>query len=103
MILFIIMCTILTAMALVLIRAVQGCSAYDRILALNQFGTNTVLAIGVLVFIVEDPMYLDIALLYALINFATTIAFLRYYEYGSFAKEGREATQEHRKSDGLGS
>lgn len=93
--LFITVSMILIAMTLVLFRAIRGSTAYDRILALNQFGTNTVLAIGVLVFIVNDPMYLDIALLYALINFAATIAFLRYYEYGSFAKE---ASQRHGKS-----
>lgn len=78
---------VLIAMALILIRALRGPTAYDRILAVNQFGTVTVLAITLMSFIVDNMMYLDIALVYALINFTATIAYLRYYEYNSFSEE----------------
>ena len=73
---------VLMAMALVLARALLGPTIYDRILALNSFGTKTVLIIAVYGFLSGRPDFLDIAIVYALINFAGTIAVLKYFEYG---------------------
>ncbi|MFT4714963.1 MAG: multicomponent Na+:H+ antiporter subunit F [Paracoccaceae bacterium] len=71
------------AMAIVLIRLFAGPSLYDRVLAVNLFGTHTVLFIGVLGFLTGRPDFLDIALLYALINFVGTIAILKFFRYRS--------------------
>ena len=68
-------------MALVLIRLYAGPTLYDRVLAGNAFGTYTVLFIGVLGFLMGRPDFLDIALLYALINFVGTIAVLKFFRY----------------------
>lgn len=65
---------LLVVMALVLVRAIAGPTVYDRILAVNSFGTLTVLLIAVHGFLTGRPDFLDIALLYALINFIGTIA-----------------------------
>ncbi len=73
---------VLVAMILVLTRALLGPTIYDRILALNSFGTKTVLIIAIHGFFSGRPDFLDIALVYALINFAGTIAVLKYFEYG---------------------
>ncbi|MGB0682911.1 MAG: monovalent cation/H+ antiporter complex subunit F [Magnetovibrionaceae bacterium] len=64
--------------ALALVRALIGPTVYDRILAVNTFGTVTVMLIAVLGFLMGRPEWLDIALLYALINFIGTIAVSRY-------------------------
>lgn len=72
---------IIAAMALALIRAFSGPSLYDRVLAGNSFGTKTVLLIGLMGFLTGRPDFLDIALLYALINFAATLAILRFFSY----------------------
>ena len=69
------------AMVLVLIRLYKGPTLYDRVLSTNSFGTNTVLFIGVLGFLSDRPDFLDIALLYALINFVATIAILKFFRY----------------------
>ena len=73
--------SIFIAMVLVLIRLTKGPTLYDRILALNSFGTHTVLLIGVMGFLNGRPDFLDIALLYALINFVGTIAVLKFFRY----------------------
>jgi len=73
---------LVVAMALALVRAVLGPTLYDRVLAVNSFGTKTVLIIGVLGFLTERPDFLDIALLYALINFIGTIAILKFFRFG---------------------
>ena len=73
---------ILVGMALLLIRAFLGPTVYDRILAINSFGTKTVLIIALFGFLTNRPDFLDIAIVYALCNFITTIAILKYFEYG---------------------
>lgn len=72
---------ILLTMVLTIIRALLGPSIYDRILAVNSFGTKTVLLIAVYGFLTGRPDFLDIALVYALVNFIGTIAVLKYFEY----------------------
>lgn len=72
---------LLVVMALALIRAFVGPTLYDRILAVNNFGTKTVLLIAVLDFLGGRPEFLDIAIVYALINFISVIAVLRFFEY----------------------
>lgn len=74
---------LLVVMSLALVRALLGPSIYDRILAVNVFGTKTVLLIAVICFTVGKPEYLDIALVYALINFVSVVGVLRYFEYRS--------------------
>jgi len=76
---------ILVTMTLALVRATLGPSVYDRILAVNTFGTATVLFIAVLGFFTGRPDFLDLALLYALLNFIGTIAILKYFKCGSLA------------------
>lgn len=72
---------ILIAMLLALIRAFAGPTLYDRVLAGNSFGTKTVVLIGVMGFLAGRPDFLDIALAYALLNFASTIAILKFFRY----------------------
>lgn len=78
---------ILVVMAVVLVRALVGPTVYDRILAVNMFGTKTVLLIALLSFITGRMDVLDIALAYALINFISVIAVLRFFEYGDLTAE----------------
>lgn len=80
------MIAVLTAMFMVLSRAVIGPTIYDRILAVNVFGTMTVIFIAVFGFLTSRPDFLDIALVYALINFISTIAVLKFFEYGDMAR-----------------
>ena len=70
--------TLLT-MGLALIRAVLGPSVYDRVLALNMFGTKTVLLLAVIAFLAGRPDFLDLALAYALINFIGVLAVLEFF------------------------
>ena len=72
---------ILCTMAMTLARALLGPTVYDRILGVNMFGTKTVLIIAVLEFLTGRDDFLDIALVYALINFVGTVAVLRFFEY----------------------
>ncbi len=72
--------TILFTMALALARALLGPTVFDRILAVNMFGTKAVLLVAVFAFISGRPDVLDIALLYSLLNFIGVVAALRLVE-----------------------
>lgn len=69
---------ILLTMGMAVVRGVRGPTVYDRALAVNMFGTATVLLISVLGFLTGRPEFLDLALLYALLSFIGTIAILKY-------------------------
>jgi len=69
----------LATMALALIRALLGPTVYDRVLAVNMFGTKTVLLFSVIAFLAGRPDFLDLALAYALINFIGVLAVLEFF------------------------
>lgn len=75
-------CAVMITMILALIRALKGPTEYDRMLAANSFGTKTVLLIALGGHALSWHSYLDIALLYAMLNFVGTIAVMRFFEYG---------------------
>lgn len=77
-------------MVLILIRAIAGPTLYDRVLAVNAFGTVTVLMIGLIGYLTDRPDFLDIALLYALINFVGTIAILKFFRYRDLGQTSAE-------------
>lgn len=69
---------ILVIIGLALIRALLGPTLHDRILAVNMVGTKTVLLICVMSVVAGRGDMVDIALIYALINFTGIIAVLRF-------------------------
>ena len=75
---------ILVTMALGVTRALLGPTVFDRILAVNMFGTKAVLLVSVFSFFSGRADLLDIALLYSLLNFVGVVAVLRLVERGSF-------------------
>ncbi len=79
---------ILVTIALALARALMGPTLYDRILAVNMVGTKTVLLIAVFAVLSGRTDMIDIALMYALINFIGVVAVLKLVEQGNFHTSG---------------
>jgi multicomponent Na+:H+ antiporter subunit F len=84
------MAALLACMALSLVRSVLGPTVFDRILALNSLGTKTVLLIAVLGFLTGRPDFLDLALVYGLMNFIGTIAVMKFTRFGDLAGMERD-------------
>ncbi len=82
---------LLVTMALALIRASLGPTVYDRVLAVNMFGTKTVLLVSVIAYLAGRPDFLDLALAYALINFIGILAVLEFFR-GRVARRAVEQT-----------
>ena len=68
---------------LILVRIVLGKTTFDRILAVNSLGTVIVIGISIHGFYSNRPEFLDIAIVYALINFIGTVAVLKLFSTGS--------------------
>ena len=81
---------ILVTMALTLIRAFMGPTEYDRMLAANSFGTKTVLLIALSGHLLSWHSFLDVALLYAMVNFVGTIAIMRFFEASAAVEPDEE-------------
>ena len=75
---------VLITIFLALLRAGWGPTVFDRILALNMLGTKPVLLILVVGFLTRRPEFIDLSLLYALMNFIGMVAVLRFSKYGNF-------------------
>lgn len=78
---------ILVTMFLALARAFMGPTVFDRVLAANMFGTKTVLLIAVCGFLAGRPEWLDLAILYALMNFIGMLALLRFSKFSNLASD----------------
>ncbi|HKL62470.1 MAG TPA: monovalent cation/H+ antiporter complex subunit F [Woeseiaceae bacterium] len=76
---YVVSIAVIVTMGLALVRALMGPSLYDRVLAVNLFGTKTVLLTAVIAFLYGRPDFLDLALAYALINFIGVLAVLEFF------------------------
>lgn len=93
------MAAIVATMFLALARAAMGPTVFDRILAVNVFGTKTVLLIAVSGFLTGRPEWLDLALVYTLVNFTGTLAVLRFARFGNLGRDDRKIHETDRKAD----
>ena len=71
---------------LILIRIIAGKTTFDRILAVNSLGTVIVIGIALHGFYSNRPEFLDIAIVYALINFIGTVAVLKLFSTGTLGE-----------------
>lgn len=71
------------AVIMALVRVALGKTAFDRVLAVNSIGTLIILGIALHGFIMERPEFVDISVLYAILNFIGTFAVLKLFSTGS--------------------
>lgn len=81
---------ILATMALALVRALRGPTIYDRIVAVNAFGTKAVLLVALIAYASGNFDLIDVALVYALINFIAVVAVLKLVKVRDLAKADDE-------------
>jgi multicomponent Na+:H+ antiporter subunit F len=81
---------LLASLALVLARAVSGPTVFDRVLAANTVGTLSVLLLATIGFLIGRPDFLDLALVYGLLNVVGTITVLKFFRYGNLGDPGDE-------------
>jgi len=89
---------LLIALALALARAILGPTVFDRLQAANTVGTLAMLMLAVLGFLTGRPEFLDLALVYGLLNVVGTIAVLKFFRYGNLGDPGEAAEEAERRA-----
>jgi len=64
-----------------LYRAILGPTTADRIIGINVVGSKSTIVLVFLAAIFQKTSFLDIALLYAMLVYVTTLAFVKYLEH----------------------
>jgi multicomponent Na+:H+ antiporter subunit F len=82
---------LLVALGLALARAVAGPTVFDRALAGNAIGTLAMMMLAVFGFLTGRPEFLDLAILYGLLNVIGTVAVLKFFRVGDLGDPGEEA------------
>lgn len=67
---------------LCLYRAIVGPGVFNRVTAVNVIGTKTIVLLVIMGYYFERPLFFDISLLYAMLNFIGTLVFAKYLERG---------------------
>jgi multicomponent Na+:H+ antiporter subunit F len=84
---------LLVTLFLALARAVLGPTVFDRVLALNTMGSVAVLLLSTIGFLAGRPEFLDLAIVYGLLNIIGTIAVLKFFRHGDLGDPGEQAGQ----------
>lgn len=85
---------VLIALGLCVARALLGPTAFDRLLAANTIGTLAIMLLALFGFQMGRPVFLDIALTYALLNMIGTLAVLKFFRYGELGYDHRHESPE---------
>ena len=73
---------LLVALTLMVVRALRGPTVFDRLVASNAVATAVILLLSLYGFFIDRPDFLDVALLYALLNAVGTFAVLKFWRHG---------------------
>ncbi len=79
---------LLVTVALALVRAALGPTVFDRLLAANTIGTCAMLLLALFGFLSGRPEFLDLALVYGLLNIIGTIAVLKFFRQDGLGHSG---------------
>ena len=79
---------LMVSLALTLVRAALGPTVFDRAQAANTIGTIATLLLAVMGFLNGRPEFLDLAIVYGLLNVIGTIAVLKYFRRGDLGDSG---------------
>lgn len=71
---------ILLGLAVALIRLAKGPSLADRVVALDMMTVTIISFCGVYAVFMDEPSFLDVAIVLALVGFLATVALARYAE-----------------------
>jgi multicomponent Na+:H+ antiporter subunit F len=81
---------LLATLTLAIARAILGPTVFDRVQAGNTVGTVAMMLLAVIGFLTERPEFLDLAIVYGLLNVVGTIAVLKFFRQGDLGDPGEE-------------
>lgn len=88
---------LLVTVALALVRAALGPTVFDRLQAANSIGSCAMLLLALFGFLGGRPEFLDLALVYGLLNVIGIIAVLKFFRQDNLGDRGAPATASDRQ------
>jgi multicomponent Na+:H+ antiporter subunit F len=89
----VVVAALLVTLVLALIRAFLGPTVFDRALAGNVVGTASMLLLAIFQFIAERPEFVDLAIVYGLLNIIGTIALQKFFRFGDLGEPGQTESE----------
>jgi len=89
---------LLMTLVLMIIRLILGPTVFDRLQTANSIGTVSMLLLAVVGFVRGRPEFLDLALVYGLLNIIGTIAVLKFFKYSDLGDDGKRTPPTTRSS-----
>jgi len=87
---------LLATLMLMIVRLALGPTVFDRLQTANSIGTVAMLLLATIGFARGRPEFLDLALVYGLLNIIGTIAVLKFFKYGDLGDDG---SREHAREE----
>ncbi|MCG6113646.1 MAG: monovalent cation/H+ antiporter complex subunit F [Mesorhizobium sp.] len=81
---------VMVALALAVVRVLAGPTVFDRLVAANKIGNGVILLLALFGFMNGRPEFLDIGILYGLLNIIAVFAVLKFLRYGDLSRSGGE-------------
>jgi multicomponent Na+:H+ antiporter subunit F len=81
---FVVLCALLISIILAIIRVIKGPTAPDRVVGLDTINTIIIVSMVVFGYISNSVIYIDVAIVYALLSFISTLFIAKYLEGGEF-------------------
>jgi len=80
----VVLLALLLCIIMAFIRVIKGPTAPDRVVGLDTI--NTIVIVGMVIFgaALNEVIYIDVAIVYALLSFVTTLFIAKYLEGGEF-------------------
>ena len=84
---------------LCLVRAIQGPTVADRVVAVNMIGTMVVILICILTLRLGEGYLTDVAMIYTMLSFLAVVALARMFIGTRRQRRAREKAREEEKTD----
>ena len=81
---FIVLVILLLAVIMAVIRIILGPTAPDRVVGLDTINTIVIVSMVVFGAIYEQVIYIDVAIVYALLSFISTLFIAKYLQGGGY-------------------
>jgi multicomponent Na+:H+ antiporter subunit F len=75
---------LLLAVVIALIRVIKGPTAPDRVVGLDTINTIVIVSMVIFGAAFKDVIYIDVAIVYALLSYISTLFIAKYLEGGEF-------------------
>ena len=81
---FVVLGVLMLSVVMAIIRVIKGPTAPDRVVGLDTINTLIIVSMVIFGVVARSIIYIDVAIVYALLSFVSTLFIAKYLEGGEF-------------------